>query len=181
VSKTAASAAQHRGATSRPDFKTAVARYALSLAAVGLVALAYRHVPVNPTTVALSFLLLVLLIASRWGLTISTTAAVAATLAFNYYFLPPLHTFVIADPQNWIALLAFLTSAIIASRLSERARREAMNANQRRREVERLYALSQQLLATDNVMELLNAIPASCSWTRSGNCASYRCASACVR
>ena len=160
MSKTAASAAQHRNARSRLGLKTLVGRYALSLLAVALLTLAYRHVPVNPTTVALSFLLLVLLIASRWGLTISTTAAVVATLAFNYYFLPPLHTFVIADPQNWIALLAFLTSAIIASRLSERARREAMNANQRRKEVERLYALSQQLLATDNVMELLNAIPA---------------------
>jgi two-component system, OmpR family, sensor histidine kinase KdpD len=82
-----------------------------------------------------------------------------ATLAFNYFFLPPIHTFTIADPQNWIALLAFLISAILASRLSERARRETTNATRRRKEVERLYALSQQLLATDNVMELLNSIP----------------------
>ena len=102
---------------------------------------------------------MVLLLASRWGLTVATTTAVVATLAFNYYFLPPIHTFTIADPQNWIALLAFLASAIIASRLSERARREALNATRRRKEVERLYSLSQQLLATDNVMELLNSIP----------------------
>ena len=83
----------------------------------------------------------------------------SATLAFNYYFLPPVHTFTVADPQNWIALLAFLVTAIVASRLSERARREAENANRRRKEVERLYFLSQQLLATENVMELLNNIP----------------------
>ncbi len=122
--------------------------------------MAYRHLPdVSPTTVALTFLLVVLLLASRWGLTIAITTAVVATLAFNYYFLPPIHTFTIADPQNWIALLAFLTSAIVASRLSERARREALNATRRRKEVERLYSLSQQLLATDNVMELLNSIP----------------------
>ncbi len=113
----------------------------------------------NPTTVALTFLLVVLLLASRWGLTVAITTAVVATLAFNYFFLPPVHTFTIADPQNWIALLAFLTSAIVASRLSERARREALNATRRRKEVERLYSLSQQLLATDNVMELLNSIP----------------------
>ncbi len=130
------------------------------MATVAIVVIAYRRLPeVNPTTVALTFLLLVLLLASRWGLTIAITTAVVATLAFNYYFLPPLHTFTIAEPQNWIALLAFLTSAIVASRLSERARRETLNATRRRKEVERLYSLSQQLLATDNVMELLNSIP----------------------
>ena len=127
---------------------------------IAIVVIAYRRLPdVNPTTVALTFLLVVLLLASRWGLTVAITTAVVATLAFNYYFLPPIHTFTIADPQNWIALLAFLTSAIVASRLSERARREALNATRRRKEVERLYSLSQQLLATDNVMELLNSIP----------------------
>ncbi len=127
---------------------------------IAVVVIAYRRLPnVNPTTVALTFLLVVLLLASRWGLTIATTTAIVATLAFNYFFLPPIHTFTITDPQNWIALLAFLSSAIVASRLSERARREALNATRRRKEVERLYFLSQQLLATDNVMELLNSIP----------------------
>ena len=130
------------------------------MAAVAVVVFAYRRLPdVSPTTVALTFLLLVLGLASRWGLTIATTTAVVSTLAFNYYFLPPTGTFTIADPQNWIALLAFLITAIVASRLSERARREAMNATRRRKEVERLYALSQQLLATENVMEMLNSIP----------------------
>lgn len=134
-------------------------RYLVALAAIGVAVFVYKHLPVNPTTAALTFLLIVLAVASRWGLTVATTTAVAATLAFNYYFLPPVHTFTIADTQNWVALLAFLASAIIASRLSERARREALNANRRRKEVERLYSLSQQLLATDNVMELLNSIP----------------------
>ena len=127
---------------------------------IAIVVIAYHRLPnVNPTTVALTFLLVVLLLASRWGLTVATTTAIVATLAFNYFFLPPVHTFTISEPQNWIALFAFLTSAIVASRLSERARREALNATRRRKEVERLYSLSQQLLATDNVMELLNSIP----------------------
>src|ERR1019366_3310272 len=73
--------------------------------------------------------------------------------------LPPVGTFTIADPQNWVALFAFLATAILAGQLSDRARRETANANQRRRDVERLYAFSQHLLATDNVSELLNAIP----------------------
>jgi two-component system sensor histidine kinase KdpD len=140
--------------------KTLLYRYLLAIGTIAIVVFAYRRLPdVNPTTVALTFLLVVLGVASRWGLTVATTTAVVATLAFNYFFLPPVHTFTVAEPQNWIALLAFLISAILASRLSERARREAMNATRRRKEVERLYALSQQLLATDNVMELLNSIP----------------------
>ena len=147
-------------ALSPQHLKVVLYHYAVALGAIAIVVFAYRRLPaVNPTTVALTFLLVVLLLASRWGLTVATTTAVVATLAFNYYFLPPIHTFTIADPQNWIALLAFLASAIIASRLSERARREALNATRRRKEVERLYSLSQQLLATDNVMELLNSIP----------------------
>jgi two-component system sensor histidine kinase KdpD len=85
--------------------------------------------------------------------------ALVATLAFNFYFLPPVGTLTIADPQNWVALVAFLATAIIASQLSERARRAARSANERRRDVERLYGFSQQLLSSDNVAELLNAIP----------------------
>ncbi len=139
--------------------QTLAGRYAVAIGTIGVIVLIFRHLPLNPTTVALIFLLVVLGVASRWGLTIATTTAIVATLAFNYFFLPPIGTFTIADPQNWVALVAFLISAIIASRLSERARREALNATRRRKEVERLYALSQQLLATENVMELLNSIP----------------------
>jgi len=85
--------------------------------------------------------------------------AVLATLAFNYYFLPPIGTLNIAETQNWVALFAFLVTAIIASQLAERARREAQSANQRRGEIERLYKFSQQLLSSDNIAELLNLIP----------------------
>jgi two-component system sensor histidine kinase KdpD len=144
---------------SKRYLKRQVLRYVAALGAIALLVAFFTRLPVVPTTVALAFLLVVLLIASRWGITIATTTAVVATLAFNYFFLPPLHTFTIYEPQNWIALFAFLVSAILASRLSERARREAENANRRRKEVERLYSLSQQLLATENVLELNNSIP----------------------
>jgi two-component system sensor histidine kinase KdpD len=148
-----------RFAVSPARLKATLYHYAVAIGTIAIVVIAYLRLPVNPTTVALTFLLVVLGVASRWGLTIATTTAIIAALAFNYYFLPPVRTFTIADPQNWIALLAFLISAILASRLSERARREAENATRRRKEVERLYFLSQQLLATENVMELLNSIP----------------------
>jgi two-component system sensor histidine kinase KdpD len=116
-------------------------------------------VHVNPTTVALTFLLAVLVISASWGLKYAVVTAIAATATFNYFFLPPVGTFTIADPQNWIALFAFLVTAIIASQLSERARREAEDANRRRHEVERLYAFSQHLLIAENVVGLLNALP----------------------
>lgn len=134
--------------------------YAAAMAMVGVVIWFYRHViHVNPTTVALTFLLAVLVVSSFWGLRAAVFLSVLATLAFNYYFLPPIGTFTVADPQNWVALFAFLATAILAGELSDRARRETANAIQRRRDVERLYAFSQRLLATDNVSELLNAIP----------------------
>ena len=136
-------------------------RYAACLVATEAVAQTYRHFfHVNPTTVALTFLLMVLWVAAYWGFRFSVFLAVLATLAFNYYFLPPIGTFTVADPQNWVALFAFLVTAGIASELADRARRQTADANQRRRDVERLYAFSQRLLATDNVAELLNAIPA---------------------
>ncbi len=136
-------------------------RYAACVAAVEVVVQVYRHlIRVNPTTVALTFLLMVLWLAAYWGFRFSVFLAVIATLAFNFYFLPPIGTFTVADPQNWVALFAFLATAGIASQLADRARRQTADAIQRRRDVERLYSFSQRLLATDNVAELLNAIPA---------------------
>lgn len=126
---------------------------------VAITALDYRWAHVNHTTVGFTFLVAVLLVSAWWGLRYAIFMAALATLCYNLFFLPPVGQLTIADPQNWVALFAFLFTAIVASQLSERARRQAANANQRRREVERLYAFSQQLLVTENVFELLNAIP----------------------
>ena len=137
-----------------------VLRYLAVAAIVFIVVYGYHVVlRVNPTTVALTFLLGVLVVSAAWGLRPAVFMAIVATLAFNYYFLPPYLTLTIADPQNWVALFAFLVTAVTDSELSERARREANNANERRHDVERLYAFSQQLLSSDNVVELLNFLP----------------------
>jgi two-component system, OmpR family, sensor histidine kinase KdpD len=135
-------------------------RFVASTAIVSAIVLVFfRWLHVNPTTVGFSFLLAVLLISAAWGLRYSIFTAILATVAYNYFFLPPLFKFTIADPQNWVALLAFLATAAVASQLSERVRRSAAYANQRRREVERLYGFSQQLWLSENVFELLNLIP----------------------
>src|SRR6202040_4379041 len=132
----------------------------VSLAVVAGITLFYRHIlHVNQTTVALSFLLAIVAFSAVWGMAVSVAMSLVAVVAFNYFFLPPIGTLTIADPQNWVALFAFLVTAIIASQLAERARREAQSANERRREAERLYKFSQRLLTSDNVVELLNAIP----------------------
>jgi len=127
---------------------------------VSVVILVYsKWLHVNPTTVGFTFLLIVLIVSAIWGLRYAIFVALLATAGYNYFFLPPLYQFTIADPQNWVALFAFLFTAVVASELSERARREAAESNQRRSEVERLYAFSQQLLVSDNVFGLLNVIP----------------------
>lgn len=130
-----------------------------TLIVAGIVGLFSRLLHVNPTTVGFTFLLAVLLISTTWGLRYATFTALLATAAYNFFFLPPLFRFTIADPQNWIALAAFLGTAVISSQLAERARRGTEHADQRRREVERLYAFSQQLWLSENVFELLNIIP----------------------
>ena len=133
--------------------RTQAVRYALVVVVIAIITTIAFRLHVNQTTVALMFLVTVLLTSAYWGLRYAVVMAVIATAAFNFFFLPPVGTFTIADPQNWIALFAFLVTALVASNLAERARSEAEAAKQRRREVERLYGLSQRLLGSENVLE----------------------------
>jgi two-component system sensor histidine kinase KdpD len=127
-----------------------VGRIAASLGAVAAVTAVYAGlVEVNPTTIALSYVVVILMIATAWGIAESTVASVAAMLCFNFFFLPPVGTLTIADPQNWIALVAFLLTAIIASQLSGRARLRNIEALGRQGDLERLYALSRALLLSE--------------------------------
>jgi len=133
-----------------------------SAAAILLISLTFvfsRIVHVNQTTVALSFLLAILAVSAVWGMVVSIFMSLSAMLLFNFYFLPPIGTLTIADPQNWVALFAFLFTSIMGSQLSARIRKEADAAHSRRREVERLYEFSQKLLGAGNVIQLMNAIP----------------------
>ncbi|HVP65170.1 MAG TPA: ATP-binding protein [candidate division Zixibacteria bacterium] len=135
-------------------------QYAVALASVAVITFLERSLKfANPTTVALSFLLAVLIVSAYWGLRVAIVQSIVATAAFNFYFLPPVGRFTIADPQNWVALFSFLVTALVASNLAERARTEAAHAIRRRQEVERLYAFSHQLLTADSKVALLNAIP----------------------
>jgi two-component system, OmpR family, sensor histidine kinase KdpD len=125
-------------------------RLLLSLAAVAAVTYLARSVaPVNATTAGFAYLLLVLVIATAWGFIEAAVASISASLAFNFYFLPPIGTFTIADPQNWVALFSFLTTALIGSRLSAQVKREALDGLRRQQDLERLYTYSRALLLID--------------------------------
>jgi two-component system sensor histidine kinase KdpD len=121
--------------------RTRITRYFIAALGVGLATVLLKPfgARVNATTVALSFLLFVLFVATLWGSRPALLASVLAVLCFNFFFLPPVGTFTIADPDNWIALLAFLVVAMTAGQLSARARRRAEEAEAGRREIERLY------------------------------------------
>jgi two-component system sensor histidine kinase KdpD len=124
-----------------------------SLAAVAAVTAAYTSWlnVTNATTVALSFLLVVLVVAATSRLWVAVMTSFAAMLCFNFFFLPPVGTFTIADPRNWVALFAFLAVSLVASHLSSVARARTEEALARRDEVARLFDLSRDvLLMTDS-------------------------------
>ncbi len=138
----------------------ATTRWAAAFGALAGIVLAYRlWVHVNPTTVALTLVLFVLILAAQWELRYAVAVSVVATAAYNFYFLPPVGTFTISDPQNWLALFAFLGTSIVGSRLSQKARREAATALKRQRELEVLYLLSRELLQTESIADAVQAIP----------------------
>src|ERR1700676_4156142 len=112
--------------------------FGVAIATLAGITYFYRHLQVNQTTVALSFLLAILAVSAVWGMAVSVFTSVVAMLSFNYFFLPPVGTFTIADPQNWAALFAFLAASLIASQLAARVRKEADEAQRRRNELERL-------------------------------------------
>lgn len=126
-------------------------RLLVAIAGVAAVtAVGYRIVPVNATTAGFAYLLVVLLIAGTWGFLEACVASITATLTFNFFFLPPIGTLTIADPQNWIALFTFLATSLMASRLSDRARQQARDAVDRQRDLERLYTFSRVILLIDS-------------------------------
>lgn len=104
----------------------------------------------HPTSVALTFLLIVLFVATAGVLWTALATSVVALLCFNYFFLPPIGTWHITGPENWAALVALLITSVVASQLSARARARAEEAGARRREAELAHEraeLSSALLA----------------------------------
>ncbi len=123
----------------------------LGLAGVSVVTALFSSVlTVNTSTVGFLFLLVVLSVATAAGFRVSVLVSFVAMLCFNFFFLPPLERFTIADPENLVALFTFLLTALVASHLSDRARKQALEARRRQQETEQLYALSRAILLTES-------------------------------
>ncbi len=130
---------------------------ALSLV-VAVTFISYRHLHLNATTTGFLYLVAILVIAAAGGLIESTIASIAAMLCFNYFFLPPIGTLTIANPQNWVALFAFLATSLTASQLSARAKRRTREAIFRQHEMEKLYSLSRALLLADSTRPIAHQL-----------------------
>src|ERR1035437_5535771 len=137
----------------RGFFEKAILLFLRLSAVLGLVAaitfLFFRLISVNATTVGFFYLVAILFVATGWGFLEATIASVISMLCFNYFFLPPVGTLTIADPQNWVALFAFLATSLTASQLSARLKRQKKEAVDRQREMERLYTLSRAILLSE--------------------------------
>jgi two-component system, OmpR family, sensor histidine kinase KdpD len=138
-------------------------RLTAALVALGAVTFVYAdwlHVT-NATTIALSFLLIVLVVATASRLWVAVATSLAAMLAFNFFFLPPVGTLTIADPHNWVALFAFITVSLVASNLSSMARARMDEAVARRDEMTRLFDVSRDVLLITDSREALSRLAAA--------------------
>ncbi len=147
VVKTAAAHGERLGM--RPYMVSA----ATVLAALGIGLLLQRFVGVS--NVALVFLTSVLTSAIAYGLWPSLLACLVSVLAYNFFFLPPLYTFTISDPENVVALFFFAVVAVIVSNLTARVRDQAVSARQRARTTEELYRFSRKLAGAVALDDLL--------------------------
>ena len=113
------------------------------------------HEALNASNIALVFLTAILAGAVLHGLGPSLFASFIAVLAYNFFFLPPLYTFTIADPENVVGLFFFAVVAVVASNLAARVRSQAVAARQRARATDDLYQFSRKLTAAVTLDDLL--------------------------
>jgi two-component system sensor histidine kinase KdpD len=118
-----------------------------SIATSGILLLVSSSEPINKTTIALAFLLPVGLSAAFWGLISGIIAAVSSFLAFNYFFLEPVHSLTIHNNEDLVILAAFLCITVVLSELAGHIRSNLAAATDREQEALHLYEFS-SLLAT---------------------------------
>ncbi len=95
------------------------------------------------------YLFPVMLIAFRWGFFEASIASIAAVACLDYFFTAPLFHFYMSDPQDWVALVSFEAVVLVFSRLADRLKQHAIEAEKRREQIERLYLLTRDILLLD--------------------------------
>jgi two-component system sensor histidine kinase KdpD len=131
--------------------------YLIALAAVGIALLVGMTIQprLGIENVDLVFLTAVVGVAVRYGLLPSLFASVAASLCYNFFFLPPIYTFTIADPTNVAAFFFFIVMAVIVSNVAARVRTQAVAATTRARTTESLYVFSRKLAGVGTLDDVL--------------------------
>jgi two-component system sensor histidine kinase KdpD len=128
---------------------------ALLILAIGLGAAALIKPHFGIENVDLVFLTAVVVVAVRYGLWPSLLTSLIASLAYNFFFLPPIYTFTITDPTNVIAFFFFMLIATLVSNVAARVRTQADTAISRIRSTEQLYAFSRKLAGTGTLDDVL--------------------------
>ncbi len=146
----------------RPSDASRLVAALATIAAVTVTLRLWLHVT-NVATVSTTYLMVVLLVAATSHLWVAVTTSIAAMLCLNFFFLPPIGQFTIADPHNWVALFAFLTVSLVASNLSAVARARTQEAIGRRDELARLFDLSRDVLMMADSREALTVLARSIS------------------
>jgi two-component system sensor histidine kinase KdpD len=142
-----------------PSYARDIARWlAATLVAAAITSLLV-WLGVNSTTAGMVFLVLVVWFAAQAGILLALYVALLCAVAFDYYFLPPVHTLQIVGLQQWVAMISFLLSCAVVGRLAERARAQARQAIERREDVERLYELSQEMMLQEDAAGLIHDLP----------------------
>ncbi len=115
----------------------------------------------NAATVSTTYLMVVLLVAATSRLRVAVVTSVLCMLCLNYFFLPPVGAFTIADPENWAALFAFIAVSLVASHLSAEAQARTREAVDRRDELARLFDLGRDVLMVTDGQEALSVLSRS--------------------
>ena len=127
----------------------------LAAVTIGVLSAGARWADLNEPTAGFLYLLAVLFLAMWGGLVVGALASLLATACYNVFFFRPLYRFTIDDPSNWVALVTFLVTSVVVSRLVVRAREQAQRAEQRQREVEALAAERQRFVEESAHLEAL--------------------------
>lgn len=118
-------------------------------AAVALVTVVGYRLSLNLSASGSLYFLIVVMVSVVWGFWEASVTSLIAVNCLNYFFIPPVLTWSIADPQNWVALATFEAAALTVSRLSTRAQAQARAETRQRAQVEKLYELSRRILFLD--------------------------------
>jgi two-component system sensor histidine kinase KdpD len=134
-------------------------RWLAATAVMFLISVVLVWVHAHASTAGILYLVVVVWFATLAGREVSLYLALISALLFDYYFLAPRYSFNLSGSQSWLTMIAFVVSCVIVSRVAERARRQTRQAEQRREDVERLYALGQEMMLHDDAAGLVREIP----------------------